>query len=61
MKRKVVQKRLSCTTCNYVANIFRVMGKDKNVGHVKHMYCPRCKNTKAFIELQELTKKAVYF
>lgn len=62
VRGKAYQKRLSCSCCNYIATIFRRISKDKEIGHIKHMYCPICRTEQAFIEQAELTKKvACYF
>lgn len=44
---------LKCEECAYLAPIHRKTHKTKKKNHIKHMYCPTCKETKGFIELGE--------
>lgn len=53
--RKIVTKRtyLQCNECDYVFPIFRKRHRMKEKNHVKHMYCPSCKEVKPFLEVKE--------
>lgn len=54
MKRQeVVQTMLECEDCGFQMPIFRKQARQKKKGHIKHMYCPNCRKTKAFIEQKE--------
>lgn len=54
MKRqKTVLTTLECEVCGTQMPISRKASKQKKPGHVKHMYCPKCKKTQAFIERVE--------
>jgi ribosomal protein L33 len=55
MKKNAVQKQLVCTECNYKLYIFRQAGKNKPGGHIKHMYCPVCRDIRPFEEMGKLT------
>lgn len=51
MKRqKMVMTTLHCEECGNPFTIARKLAKQKEDGHIKHMYCPSCKETRAFIE-----------
>lgn len=44
---------LNCEVCNNTVPIFRKRHKMKEKGHVKHMWCFKCKDTTAHIEVKE--------
>jgi hypothetical protein len=55
MKRQpMVQKELKCEVCGDIFPIFRKAWKNKESGHIKHLYCYKCKNITAHIELSPL-------
>ena len=41
---------LFCEVCDFKMLIPRKKGQKRELGHIKHMYCPRCKETTGFIE-----------
>lgn len=49
-KRKGSKSELVCGACNDVAPIFRPSRKEREVGHIKHMYCSVCEQERPFIE-----------
>lgn len=46
-------KYLECVACGNRTMIQRKDSKDRPAGHVKHMWCPRCKARRPHIELDE--------
>ena len=57
-KSSTVQKSLQCQECGNVAVIWRKESKNHGTGHKKHMYCYRCQETTAHLELDQwMTKK----
>ena len=50
MTKEVLSTNLICSKCGHQTMIFRKRSKLKTIGHVKHMYCPYCKETTPFIE-----------
>ena len=53
---------LWCKECGNVSTIRRSGGRKKELLHVKHMYCPNCKETTAHLEnLEEYAIKKYGF
>jgi hypothetical protein len=52
-KTRTSQTHLSCSCCSNVVSIHRKRSKMKEKNHVKHMYCWKCKETTAHIEVKE--------
>lgn len=51
MKRqKMTMSTLHCEVCDTKMIIPRKVAQKREEGHVKHMYCPHCKETTAFKE-----------
>lgn len=51
MKKQVmVYSKLKCEECNNTLQIPRKRSKRREEGHIKHMYCPKCKCTTEFKE-----------
>lgn len=59
-KQKVVQTELFCGECGMKMPIIRKASKKKSKGHLKHMYCPSCKEVQGFLE-QSVEDKNVSF
>lgn len=56
MKRqKMTMSTLYCETCNHPFTIARRTARQREPGHMKHMYCAFCKKKKGFIETKEET------
>lgn len=49
-KGSMVYKQLCCSRCGTVMTIPRRTGKNKPSGHIKTMWCYRCKEKTDFIE-----------
>lgn len=60
-KQRTVQTKLQCTDCGTVFPIQRKASKKKELGHIKHMYCPTCKEVKAFEEIKEKDKNISFW
>lgn len=44
---------LRCGVCGFRAHIFRKESRQKKRGHVKHMWCSRCRKVTAHYEERE--------
>lgn len=42
-----------CTECGLHMTVPRSKGKQREIGHIKHMYCIRCGEEKPFKEVRE--------
>lgn len=60
-KQKMIQARLECPECKTVMPISRKAGKKKVAGHIKHMYCPTCKEVRGFEELGNIDKQVSFW
>ncbi len=49
----LVESHVRCPNCGHVWPIWRLKARRKKVGHVKHMYCPVCKEDTAHREIEE--------
>lgn len=52
-KTRTAQTFLQCSCCGNINPIFRKRSKMKVKNHIKHMYCPVCKDVRAHIEVKE--------
>jgi hypothetical protein len=52
-KTRTTQTFLKCDCCGNVNPIFRKKSKQRDKGHLKHMYCYKCKEIKAHLEVKE--------
>jgi len=57
---KTVPAYLECNECHFVMTIHRRCSRQKLPGHIKHMYCPRCKCVTAHTECREIHLKEAY-
>lgn len=53
-RAKVEQTFLICSECGNVFPIFRKVNKLKKDGHIKHLWCYKCKDVTAHIEDKRL-------
>lgn len=44
---------LMCSVCSFEMKIPRKRGNMRKKGHIKHMWCPTCQETRAFEENYE--------
>lgn len=49
-KQSTIGTALYCSVCDSKMMISRKASKKREEGHVKHMYCYKCKEVTAFIE-----------
>jgi len=52
-KVKTVLTYLECPECKFEYVISRKESNQKKIGHIKHMYCPKCRRKQGFIELKD--------
>lgn len=52
-KRNIEETELRCMECNNKQKIQRWQGYKKKEGHIKHLYCFKCKDTTAHEEIKE--------
>ena len=43
IKKIIIQTRLICTKCGNIQTIFRLANKTKKFGHLKFLWCFKCK------------------
>lgn len=48
--RKTVPTFLNCSECGNKQSIRRIIGRQREEGHTKHLWCIRCRETTAHIE-----------
>lgn len=53
-KKNYVDTYLECCDCGNVVKIWRYISRQKEKGHIKHLYCYKCKNTTPHKELKNL-------
>lgn len=53
-KLTYVDTYLECCECGNILKIWRYYSRQKEVGHIKHMYCYKCKETTPHKELKYL-------
>lgn len=46
---------LVCLDCGSVVTINRKLNRQKNVGHIKDMYCPYCNKEVKFFEVKDVS------
>ena len=46
----IYQGTLYCEECDFEMIIPRKRGHKRELGHIKHMHCPRCQQVRGFIE-----------
>jgi hypothetical protein len=49
-KAKTLRKILRCPDCENKVIIHRRLCKDRPIGHIKHMWCYKCKQVTGHIE-----------
>ena len=52
-KTRTAQTFLQCSCCGNINPIFRKRSKMKGKNHIKHMYCYKCKEVTAHVEVKE--------
>ena len=49
----MIEKHLKCAVCDTLTAIQRKNSRNRPEGHIKHMWCHRCKARRPHIELDE--------
>lgn len=49
-KQEMVISNLKCQECGNILTVPRKRAKQREDGHIKHMFCPYCKDIKPFEE-----------
>lgn len=52
-KTRTAQTFLQCSCCGNINPIFRKRSKMKAKNHIKHLYCYKCKEVTAHVEVKE--------
>ena len=52
---KTVRTQLVCLECGNIVTIQRRFGREKSVGHIKHLYCYHCEERTAHFEIKDET------
>lgn len=52
MRRKVVISTFVCTQCELELPLPRICGKQRADGHIKDLYCPKCRRVAKFKEIK---------
>ena len=52
-RQQMVPSKLICPDCGAIFVIQRRMGEQRKLGHTKHLYCFKCKETRGFLEIQD--------
>ena len=59
--QRMVQSKFICQKCGAQMVLYRKRAEQRKLGHVKHMYCPSCKETKAFTEIKDWDWNVVFW
>jgi hypothetical protein len=51
--RQLRYTNLHCTQCGHVNNFYRISGRWHGEYHIKHMWCIKCKERVAHLEINE--------
>lgn len=54
-RKKYKVTTLICTVCGQ--KMFVPRTRPRETGHIKHMYCPKCRITQAFVQVDEWTTR----
>ena len=52
-KKQMTQRKFKCPECGYVLFAFKRASQKTPKGHLKKLWCPRCKDEHNFIQLSE--------
>ena len=53
MKRKTTNSTFICSNCNAYIPLPRLIKRQKEREHIKHIWCYKCKEVRGFIEYRE--------
>ena len=54
-KNNIVATDLVCLNCGNVSTIQRKIGRTKCVGHIKNLYCDKCRDVQSFYEVRDVS------
>lgn len=54
MKTKCSQTDLVCLKCGNITTIFRKISNLKPIGHIKHLWCYKCKKVTEHYEVRDI-------
>lgn len=57
----MVQSKFVCQECGAQMVLYRKRAEQRKLGHVKHMYCPNCKETTAFTEIKDWDRNVIFW
>lgn len=49
--RNCTERKFKCPNCGYTCYCFKKSSKKTKIGHLKNLYCPKCKDTHNFIQI----------
>ena len=52
-RKKLVERRFKCPDCGYITIAYKKASLKTPRGHLKNLWCPRCKNEHNFIQISE--------
>jgi DNA replicative helicase MCM subunit Mcm2 (Cdc46/Mcm family) len=58
---RMVQSKLICQECGEKVVIQRRKAEQCKLGHIKHMYCPNCNETRAFTEIKDWDRNVIFW
>jgi phage FluMu protein Com len=53
MKKHSTARYFKCPDCNLILTAYKKTSRMTKKGHLKNMWCPRCKNEHNFIQIRE--------
>lgn len=57
----MVQSKFVCQECGAQMVLYRKRAEQRKLGHVKHMHCPNCKETRAFTEIKDWDRNVIFW
>lgn len=52
-RKQLTQRKFKCPECGYILFAFKRASQKTPKGHLKKLWCPRCKDEHNFIQLSE--------
>lgn len=53
MRKQVTERSFRCPDCGVVVTAYKKSSRRTAQGHIKHMYCYKCKDIKGFTQLSK--------
>ena len=57
----MIQSKFICQECGAQMVLYRKRAEQRKLGHVKHMHCLNCKETRAFTEIKDWDRNVVFW